>query len=83
MKTLSHPKKSEKGAAKAAAGGAPESIARKHHIVMAATDMYIIKRRGNADESRRLAGLIIDDAEARTSGIDSKKLLSAMRNRRV
>lgn len=86
MKTLSHPKKATKNAtdaAKIAASSVPESLIRKHHVTLGSRDLYIIRRAGNAEESRKLAGEIIADAENRTTGIDSRKLLKDMRNRRV
>lgn len=86
MKTLSHPKKAKKtatDAAKIASSSVSASVTRKHHVTLGATDLYIIRRGGNPEESRKLAGQIIADAEKRTTGTDSKKLLNDMRNRRV
>lgn len=86
MKTISHPKKATKTAAdavKIAASSAAASIMRKHHVTLGSRDLYIIRRVGNAEESRKLATEIIADAENRTIGIDSRKLLRDMRNRRV
>lgn len=77
MKTLTHPKK----AVKSADAAAP--IARTHRVALGTNDLYIIRRGGNPEESRLLAGKIIAEAEKRTTGTDSRKLLSAMRNRRA
>lgn len=86
MKTVSHPKKATKAAAdaaKIAVSGAAASMMRKHHVTLGSRDLYIIRRAGDAEESRKLAAEIIADAENRTTGIDSRKLLKDMRNRRV
>ncbi|HTD06242.1 hypothetical protein [Undibacterium sp.] len=53
-------------------------------VQVSAGEYMVIRRSSeNADEARNLAKRILKEAEARTTGTDSRKFLSNVRNRRV